>query len=54
MIHIVVALPAEARPLIDRYRLRRLHAVGPFPAKLPRRRPPPICTASLAIAMVAG
>ncbi|MFQ5995162.1 MAG: hypothetical protein ACE5K1_08690 [Acidiferrobacterales bacterium] len=31
MIHFVVALPAEARPLIDRYRLRRRHAVGPFP-----------------------
>ena len=31
MIRFVVALPAEARPLIDRYRLRRRQPAGPFP-----------------------
>ena len=31
MIRFVVALPAEARPLIDHYRLRRRQPAGPFP-----------------------
>ena len=31
MINIVVALPEEARPLIDHYRLKRLHSCKAFP-----------------------
>ncbi|GMQ90217.1 MAG: hypothetical protein BMS9Abin10_0571 [Gammaproteobacteria bacterium] len=31
MIHLVIALPAESRPLIDYYRLARRQPHGPFP-----------------------